>query len=242
MPIADAWLDRAVEGAQARARARTRDLTPRPGTTRRPIRFLLMNAWGVGGTIRATFTTAGHLASEHDVEIVSVRRSVLEPELAVPDGVPLRPLFNSTDRRPRPRNLAALLLYGVPSRLWHTRDAVYERASLWTDILLVRWLRSLPEGTVVVATRPALILLASSLAPAGVIVIAQEHQRLALWGEELRNGLAAGLPNVSVLVTLTNPTEWRTRTCLARPALRWSRSPMRYLTSRSGPAIQVPTS
>ena len=41
------------------------------------------------------------------------------------------------------------------------------------------------------------------LAPAGVIVIAQEHQHLARHGQATRNALAAALPNVSVLVTLT---------------------------------------
>jgi glycosyltransferase involved in cell wall biosynthesis len=162
-----------------------------------------MSAWGVGGTVRATFTTAAHLASNHDVEVVSVLRSVVEPGMTVPDGPRLRALFDGTNRRPSPRNLAALLLYRAPSRLWHEQDGAYKRASLWTDVLLLRWLRSLPKGTVVVATRPALILLASRLAPAGVIVIAQEHQRLGQHREELRNALTAALPNVSVLVTLT---------------------------------------
>ena len=39
-----------------------------------PIRFLIMNAYTVGGTIRTTFTIAGELAKRHDVEIVSVFR------------------------------------------------------------------------------------------------------------------------------------------------------------------------
>jgi glycosyltransferase involved in cell wall biosynthesis len=203
VPIAEAWLDRAVDDAEARARDRTRDLAPTPGATRRRVRFLLLSAWGVGGTIQTTFTTAAHLSSNHDVEVVSVQRALVEPGMAVPDGLRLRPLFDGTDRRPSPRNLAALLLYRAPSRLWHKRDARYKRASLWTDVVLLRWLRSLPQGTVVVTTRPALTLLTSRLAPAGVIVIAQEHQRLGLYHQEMRDALAAALMNVSVFVTLT---------------------------------------
>jgi glycosyltransferase involved in cell wall biosynthesis len=203
VPITVAWLDRAAGHAQARGQDRTRDLTPRAGATRRPVRFLLLSAWGIGGSIRTTFTTAAYLSSDHDVEVVSVQRALIEPGMTVPVGLRLRPLFDGTDRRPIPRNLAALLLYRAPSRLWRVQDSNYRRVSLWTDVVLLRWLRSLREGTIVVTTRPALTLLASRLAPSGVVIIAQEHQRLGLYREDLRNDLAAALRNVSVCVTLT---------------------------------------
>jgi glycosyltransferase involved in cell wall biosynthesis len=202
-PMAEAWLNGAVARAQARGRHRTRDLAPVAGAPRRRVYFLILNAWGMGGTIRTTFTTASHLSSHFDVEVVSVQRARVKPGITVPDGLRIRPLFDRTNRRPSPRNLAAMLLYRTPSRLWHVQDLRGKRVSLWTDILLVRWLRSLPSGTVVVATRPALVLLASRLAPAGVVVIAQENQRLDLYREDLRKALAAALDNVSACVTLT---------------------------------------
>ncbi len=203
VPVATAWLDRAVDRAEARGRHRTRDLAPTPGAPRRPVQFLLLSAWGVGGAIRTTFTTAAHLSANHDVQVVSVQRALVEPGMAVPDGLRLVPLFDGTDRRPSLRNLAALLLYRAPSRLWHVQDASYKRVSLWTDVVLLRWLRSQPDGTVVITTRPALTLLASRLAPAGVVVIAQENLRLGQYRADLRNALAAALHNVSVCVTLT---------------------------------------
>lgn len=203
VPITVAWLNRSVDRAQGRAPHRTRALAAPAGVARRPVRFLLLHAWGLGGTIRTTFTTAAHLNSTHDVEVVSVLRGLVEPRMAVPAGLRLRPLHDRTRRRPTPRNAAALLLAKVPSLLWHEQDWAYKNASLWTDVLLLRWLRSLPEGTVVVTTRAALTLLASRLAPAGVVVIAQEHQHLSHHRQELRKALAAALPNVSVLVTLT---------------------------------------
>jgi glycosyltransferase involved in cell wall biosynthesis len=203
VPIAVVWLDRAARRAEARGRHRTRNLGPIPATTGRRVRFLVTSAWGVGGTVRATITTGAHLASNHDVEVVSVLRIAVNPGMAIPDGLRLRALFDKTDRRPTPRNLAGLLLYRTPSRLWDERDSNYKRASLWTDVLLLRWLRSLPDGTVVIATRPSLVFLASRLAPAGVVVVAQEHQQLGRYREDKRLDLAAALANVSMVVTLT---------------------------------------
>ena len=203
VPLVGAWLDRAVARAEVRARSRTRTVATRPDQGGRRVRFLLMNAWGVGGTIRTTFTTAAYLSTTRDVEVISVLRNKVEHGIAVPDGLRIRALFDGTDRLPRPRTLAGLLLHKTPSRLWSKDDAAYRHASLWTDVLLLRWLRSLRSGTIVIATRPALILLASRLAPAGVVVIAQEHQRLAHHPPALRTALAEGLANVSLVVSLT---------------------------------------
>jgi glycosyltransferase involved in cell wall biosynthesis len=202
-PVTVAWLNGAVDRAEAKAVQRTRVVASPGGGAPPAVRFLLLHAWGVGGTIRTTFTTAAHLSGRHDVEVVSILRGVVTPGLAVPAGVRLRALHDRTRRQPSPRNAAALLLAKVPSILWHKQDWAYPRASLWTDVLLLRWLRSLPDGTIVVTTRPALTLLASRLAPAGVVVIAQEHQHLSHHRKQLRKALVAALPNVSALLTLT---------------------------------------
>ena len=71
-----------------------------------------------------------HLSSNHDVEVVSVQRALVEPGMAVPDGLRIRALFDGTNRRPSLRNLAALLLYRTPSRLWHVQDASYKRVAM----------------------------------------------------------------------------------------------------------------
>jgi glycosyltransferase involved in cell wall biosynthesis len=167
------------------------------------VRFLIVNAWGVGGTIRATITTASLLAANHDVEVVSVLRTVDAPRMTVPGDLRLRALFDRTDRGGTLRRLPRTLLWRTPSRLWDPQDGNVRRASLWTDVLLLRWLRSLPGGTVVVATRPALVMLASRFAPAGVIVIAQEHQRLERYRPAYQDAIVRALANVSALVTLT---------------------------------------
>ncbi|NGO68772.1 glycosyltransferase family 4 protein, partial [Streptomyces boncukensis] len=46
------------------------------------IAFLINNAYGIGGTIRATANLSRALAGRHEVEVVSVHRVADEPELA----------------------------------------------------------------------------------------------------------------------------------------------------------------
>src|SRR3954447_17031876 len=116
VPFTVAWLDRAAAGAERRSGPRTRHLTPRSGGEGRPVRFLIVNAWGVGGTIRATITTASLLAAGHDVEVVSVLRTVDVPRMSVPGDLRLRPLFDRTDGRRTLGRVPRTLLWRTPSR------------------------------------------------------------------------------------------------------------------------------
>src|SRR4051794_41892223 len=63
------------------------------------IRFVIMNAYAVGGTIRTTFTTAAELAKRHDVEIVSVLRFRDKPSFPRPKGVRLIGLTDLREER-----------------------------------------------------------------------------------------------------------------------------------------------
>src|SRR6478735_3636017 len=92
VPLAEAWIDRATNAAEARGRHRTRGLGPTPAPPGRQVRFLVTSAWGIGGTVRATITTAAHLAASHDVEVASVVRSAVKPAMAIPGGLRLRAL------------------------------------------------------------------------------------------------------------------------------------------------------
>ena len=163
-PLAVA-LHRAALAVVAALAGRRGRAAPEPG----PVRFLLAHAWGFGGTIRTTLNLAGELSRRHEVEIVSVLRRRREPFFALPDGVRVRAF---EDRRaPGPLQKA---LGAVPSLLVHPEDYAYPWCSLWTDVMLLRGLRSL-RGGVLVSTRPALNLLAARLVHRSVVVIGQEH-------------------------------------------------------------------
>jgi glycosyltransferase involved in cell wall biosynthesis len=205
------WLARVrLAGKRAAFRATRRALVR--FARRRPIRresaaqqrvtILLWSAWGMGGTIRATLNFAGHLARRHDVEIISGIRVRDEPFFPFPDGVKVTCL---DDRRPgaTPRLLRRLraLLAARSSVLVTRHDRMYADASLWTDIALVAKLAG--RTGFLIATRPALNLVAAELSPPGLITIGQEQMHLRSHGRALRRAFRRSYPRLDALVVLT---------------------------------------
>src|SRR4051794_36819556 len=168
------------------------------------IRFLIMNAWAVGGTVRATFATAGRLAERHDVEIVSVNRNHEEPALPPPPGVRLRAL---DDVRPdhRPGSPVARWAQRRPSLALTRYDHRHNRFSMLTDAKLLRSLPSLRDG-VLIGTRPALNIAMARLVPASVVRVAQDHMHLAAYPPALRDLMRAEYPRLDAVVALTEET------------------------------------
>jgi glycosyltransferase involved in cell wall biosynthesis len=180
------------------------------------VRFLLAHAWGMGGTIRTTLTIGAYLHEHRDVEIVSVIRRRDEPFFAFSSGLRVRALH---DRR------RDGLLGRVPSVLVHPEDYAYPWCSLQTDIALVRWLRTLREGDVVVTTRPAFNLLAAWLAPPGVITVGQEHQHVAAHRPRLAADIRRLYPRLDALTVLTSHDERDYRALLAGARTQVERIP-----------------
>lgn len=172
-----------------------------PGGGPAKVQLLLLNAWGMGGTIRATLDLAGRLAEHHEVEVISVVRRRERPFFAFPPGVTVTAL---DDRRPGAGRSGALrrLLSSRPSALVHPADRRAATCTLWTDLLLARRLRSLDDG-VLIATRPGLNLLASAAARPGLVTIGQEHMHRAAHAPALRQAMARNYPRLDAVVTLT---------------------------------------
>ncbi|MET9547705.1 glycosyltransferase family 4 protein [Streptomyces sp. NPDC006627] len=137
------------------------------------ISFLLQNAYGIGGTVRATFNCAGALAERHDVEIVSVWRTHDRPCLPLSGKVRLRPLI---DRRPNaPRNDLGSALLGTPSALvppFEARGAGFDGL---TDRRVARFLGR-TDADVVVATRPGLVIYLAAFGRRHYLRVGQEHR------------------------------------------------------------------
>jgi glycosyltransferase involved in cell wall biosynthesis len=171
-----------------------------PGETHRKVVFLLMNAWAMGGTIRAVHSLAEYLAASYEVEIVSVLRRRERPFFAFPHGVTVTTLH---DRRPGVASPGLLrkLLERCPSVLMHPADSNAGSCSLLVDLMLVRELRG--RSGFLVGTRPGLNLIAAELSPPGLVTIGQEHLNLRSHSRILTRALERGYPALDALAVLT---------------------------------------
>ena len=160
----------------------------------------MTNAYAMGGTIRATLTLAALLAEHHEVELIAVRRrGAKRPFFAFPAGVTVTTL---EDPDAGPQTVARRLLSRLPSVLVHPEDYAYSRATLWTDLLLLRRLRAMGGETVIV-TRPGWALLALAATPPGTTVIGQEHMHFGAHRPALAADIRRRYEGLDALVVLT---------------------------------------
>jgi glycosyltransferase involved in cell wall biosynthesis len=170
-----------------------------PPASTRQVKILLLHAHGMGGTIRTVFNLAGHLADRHDVEIVSILKEAEEPFFPIDPRVRFRFL---DDRLAPSADPLRAVLSKMPSRLIPKEETAYHRFTLWTDLRLARYIRSL-DGGVLMATRPGLNLAMAQLAPPGVITVGQEHVALRTQAEPMQKLIKWRYRRMDALVTLT---------------------------------------
>jgi glycosyltransferase involved in cell wall biosynthesis len=177
------------------------------------IRFLIANAYGVGGTIKATYNLAGELAKRHDVEIVSVHRHRGAPEFPVPPGVQLRALVDKSARAKRadrertgivgrPKGRFKRWARRQPSRVIHPRDFRYKNFNLLSDLRLLQYLRSVDDG-ILIGTRAGLNLAIARFARRSVIRVGQEHLNLTKYGDDIRSAYRRLYPRLDAYSALT---------------------------------------
>ncbi|MER5968494.1 glycosyltransferase family 4 protein [Streptomyces sp. NPDC002055] len=189
------------------------------------IRFLLLNAFTVGGTVRTVINQANSLAAAgHDVELVSVHRERRTPAFPVDPRVRLRPLVDGSADAPAWRRALERRMQRSPSRLVPPSEVRHDRFNRLTDRRLTRYLRSL-DGGVLVTTRPALNLLAARLAPTGVVRVAQEHLHYARHQPELTREIDHWYRRLDAVAVLTGSDEEAYRRVLAGSGVRVERIP-----------------
>ncbi|UGS35390.1 glycosyltransferase [Capillimicrobium parvum] len=182
------------------------------------VHLLLLNAWGMGGTIRATLDLAGRLAEHHDVEVISLLRRRERPFFAFPPGVTVTALDDRRPGAPPRGGLARRLLASRPSHLMHPADRRAATCSLWTDLVLARRLLALGDGGVLIATRPGLNLVGAAVARPGLPTVGQEHMHRTAHATQLQRAMTRWYPRLDAVVTLTERDRAAHAAALGDPA------------------------
>lgn len=185
------------------------------------ISFLILNAYGMGGTIRATFDLATTMAERHDVEVISVFQHTDRPFLPLGSKVRLRSLVDLREgarvhwlyRRKAER------LSTQPSTLIHPEERAYSSFSAWSDEVLVRELRRL-RTDVLITTRAGLNIMAARFARKRVLTIGQEHLHFAAHQPGIFEEIRTWYPKLDAVVTLTEADEHDYRTMLGQAPTR----------------------
>jgi glycosyltransferase involved in cell wall biosynthesis len=183
----------------------------------RRVYMMLVNAYAVDGTIRATLNLAVYLASRgYEVVIVSARRDRTRPFFGVlPAGVKLLTLDELHEELlPEGFHPLRRWMRERESVLMHPDDIMAGALNLWTDWRLVKTLRR--KTGFFVTTRPGLNLLSALLSPPGLVLVGQEHMHLEVHSETLRDAMAHQYRRLSVLSVLTKSDRWKYRKHLQR--------------------------
>ncbi|WP_170208255.1 glycosyltransferase [Couchioplanes caeruleus] len=165
------------------------------------ILFLLCDAFGVGGTVRTTFSLASALAAiGHDVEVLSMFRSAERPVLPLDPAVRLRWLVETRPShedfaKDDPRQQQA-------ARVFPLQEGRYKAFNLLVEQRARAYLyRS--DAQVVISTRSGLIAYAAEFAPDHMIRIGQEHLTRRMNHKGLRAEMRRHYRRLDAFVTVT---------------------------------------
>lgn len=183
----------------------------RPLPQRPRIRYLLLHAYGRGGTIRTVMNQANSLvAAGWSVEIVSaVRRRddiqfPLDARVRVSTVVDLREGAYTPPSglvaRWRDRRRGHLM--EAPARHIPKGEFGYRYFNRYVEDRLIAYLRSLTDG-ILVTTRPALNFLSAEHTPHGVVRVAQEHMNLGTHKRDVQRRVQETYPRFDAVAVLT---------------------------------------
>ncbi len=170
------------------------------------IHFLVLDIYGMGGTIRTVLNVANYLAKEnYDVEIISVLKHRSTPFFHIDPRIKITVLHDKVSRKNdgRLRTKIANRLLKMKSRLLHSEDEAIHLFSLLTDIKMYNYIKMIKSG-ILITTRPSFNIFGAKYANKGVTIIGQEHLNFEIYPEKLKKSILKHYVNLDYLATLTD--------------------------------------
>ncbi|WP_240197443.1 glycosyltransferase family 4 protein [Nonomuraea lactucae] len=176
-----------------------------PGAPMR-IRYLLLHAYGLGGTIRTVFNQASAMAAlGHQVEIVSVVRRGNVPQFGLDARVGIVTLVDQRDGVPAD-SLSRRAWRRVRGRMVPRGEFAADYFTERVEKTVIDYVSSLRDG-VLVTTRPALNLISARRTPKSVVRVAQDHMNLRAYPEPVREDIARYYGRFDAVAVLTRPNQ-----------------------------------
>lgn len=174
------------------------------------VRYLLLHAYGRGGTIRTVMNQATALTEAGwRVEIVSVLRRRDDVEFPLHPDVPVTALVDLREDTEPPKGPFAKLRAGrrarrlaEPPQEIPEGEFGFRHFSRYAEEEIIRFMAGLRDG-ILVTTRPGLNLLAARHATAGVVRVAQEHMNHGTYRPDVRRRVVAEYPAFDAVAVLT---------------------------------------
>ena len=170
------------------------------------IRFMVYNAYGIGGTVKTIFNFANYFqeTGKYDVEIISIKRTRETPILQNNSKVKIIALQDA--RREVNYSDEDRELLRRPSKLIFHEEELYSMFNAYTDKKLKEYLESLHDG-VLVTTMPSFNVLATTLVDDRVLKIGQEHKSFADHTQGIQELIRNNYGKLSALTILTERNE-----------------------------------
>lgn len=142
------------------------------------IRFMVYNAFGIGGTVKTIFNFADYFqkTGKYNVEIISIRKTKETPTLYLNPKVKITHIQDV--RRGAKYSEEDRALLEQPSELVHVEEDLYKMFNAYTDKRLKELLGSIHDG-VLVTTMPSFNVLATAFVDDKVLKVGQEHKSFA---------------------------------------------------------------
>ncbi|MEV0618685.1 glycosyltransferase family 4 protein [Nonomuraea sp. NPDC050404] len=174
------------------------------------IRYLMLHAYGMGGTIRTVVNQANAMAAAgHDVELVSLVRRRERPQFGLDPRITVTALVDQRDGR-QPDSIARKAWRRVRGKIVPRGEFAADYFTERVEWAAMEYVAGLRDG-ILVTTRPALNLIAARRAPKSVIKIAQEHMNLSAYPDTIRREIARhyGRFDAITVLTRTNRLEYQ---------------------------------
>lgn len=166
------------------------------------IRFMVYNAYGIGGTVKTIFNFADYFqkTGKYDVEVISIKRTKEKPTLYLNPNVKITVIQDA--RQGAKFSVEDRELLGKPSQLIDKEEDLYLMFNAYTDKRIKSVLGSLHDG-VLVTTMPSFNVLATTMVDDRVLKIGQEHKSFVDHTSEIQKLIREYYGNLDALTILT---------------------------------------